>query len=79
MANSSKKRFPESFAKIRQPWASQSTVLLQVKVKVMVNVKVKVKVRVKEQVNVMVMVIALGTQIRFIENLVKIRQSRASE
>ena len=38
--------------------------------------KVKVKVKIKIKVKVMVMV--LGTQIRFPENLVRIRQAGAS-
>ena len=42
-----------------------------VKVKAKVNVKVKVKVEVE--------VMVLGTQIRFPENLVKIRQAEASQ
>ena len=40
---------------------------------------VKVKVNVTIKVKVMLMVMALDTQIRFPENLVKIRQAGASE
>ena len=39
------------------------------------KVKVKVMVMVKVKVNVEVMVLVLGTQIRFSENLVKIRHT----
>ena len=45
----------------------------------MVKYKVMVKVKVKVIVYVEVMVIVLGTKIRFLENLVKIRQAGASE
>ena len=70
-------RFPRNLLKIRQAGASELVILQQVKFKVMVKVKVKVKVKVNAQIKVMVMV--PGSQIRFPENLVKIRQAGASE
>ena len=64
----------ENLVKIRQAGALELVILkVKVKFKVKVNMKVKVKVKVK------VMVMVLGTQKRFPENLVKIRQGEASE
>ena len=70
-------RFSENLVKIRQAGASELVILWMVKVKVKVKVMGKVKIRVMVRVKVMGMV--LDTQIRFPENLVKIRQTMASE
>ena len=51
--------------------------MAQVNIEVLVDKKDQVKVKLKFTVKVMVMI--FGTQIRFPENLVKIRQAWASE
>ena len=71
MVPGTKKGFLKIWARSDKQWLHN--ILQKVKVKVMVKVKVKVKVNVK------VMVMVVDTQIRFPENLVKIRQAGASE
>ena len=64
-------RCPGSFVKIQLEEASQKPILTKVKIRARVKGEVKVKVK------GMVMIVVLGTQIKFPENLLKIRQDLA--